>query len=563
MGFRDFSISKRIHLLTLLALAGVLTVAAVSVIVLSKQMHAAKVLKTQHLVEAAHSILAQYEAEEKAGRLSREAAQKAAVDSIKQMRYAGSEYFWIQDEQPAIVMHPIKPELDGKNVADVRDPAGKRLFVEFANTARGGAAGHVEYLWPKPGENTPVEKISYVKGFAPWRWIVGSGVYVNDVRAETFNSALQLGGQILLVAIVLAGAATAVARGVTRPMSALTSSMTKLAGGDLDADLAEGILQRRDEIGAMAGALQVFKETLIAKRAADQAVAEDARLKLERAQRVAEATRSFEQAVGGIVDVVASASSELSAAAEAMSHSAAQTNDRSAAVAAGSEQASANVQSVASAAEQLSASIHEIARQAMQSSRVSHEAEHEAGQMTSAVQGLAQMVESIGAIVRLITDIAGQTNMLALNATIEAARAGEAGRGFAVVASEVKALAEQTAKATAQISSQIAGVQEATGRTSDSIGRISATIVELNMSSTTIASAVEEQGATTKEIARNAQETSEATAEVAQNIAGVREMTASSSATAAQLVSASRALATQSSSLRQEVGDFLNAVRRV
>jgi methyl-accepting chemotaxis protein len=561
MQLSNIPITTRIHLTTLAALMSMIAVAAMAVMGLNSQMRADRISKTQHLVEAAHGLLAHYESEEKAGRLSREAAQQAAIKAVKAIRYGGDKYYWIQDENAKIIMHPTKPELDGQDASEIKDATGKRPFVEFANAVRANGAGYIDYIWSKPGMTEPVEKISYVKGFTPWHWIIGSGIYIDDVRAEVRNSVLSLGGRIVVIVLILVGVASVIARGITRPVRRLTSSMTGLAAGALDTEIDAATLNRGDEIGAMAGALQVFKDNLIAKKAADEAAAEEARQKAERAQRVEQATRAFDHTIGGIVDIVATASAQLSATAETLSSSAAQTSIQSDAVASASEEASANVQSVASAAEQLSASIREVTQHVLQSHKTSQEAAQEADQTTAAVQSLNEMAGHIGMIVGLISNIAAQTNMLALNATIEAARAGEAGKGFAVVAAEVKALAEQTAKATAEITSQITGIQESTQHTATSIGNIARTIQAINSSSSAIASAVEAQGSATQEIARNAHETSQATCEVARNITGVQEAAASSSAAASEVLSASRELARQSEALRAEVNKFLNAVR--
>jgi methyl-accepting chemotaxis protein len=381
-----------------------------------------------------------------------------------------------------------------------------------------------------------------------------------DLAQATYTYAIWVTVIALVFALVFsAGAAIWATKDLIAPINGITGAMTQVAGGDLSTNIPYA--RRTDEIGAMAGALEVFKNNLIAKRDTDAALSADAKEKQERAQRMKILTKEFELGIGAIVDMVAAASAQLSTTAEAVSASAAQTTSQSGNAAAASEEASANVHTVASAAEELSASIREITAQVQQSNTIAQAAAREAEETTASVQRLNEMASRINNIVNIINDIAGQTNLLALNATIEAARAGESGRGFAVVAAEVKALAEQTAKATAEISGQISAIQDSTAQTSGSIAIIAKTIN--NMSSTTeaIAAAVEEQGAATQEIARTASQTSYATSEVARNITGVLEAAQTSGAASSEVLAASRDLARQADALRNQVNGFLNAVR--
>jgi methyl-accepting chemotaxis protein len=366
-------------------------------------------------------------------------------------------------------------------------------------------------------------------------------------------------GIILAVMIAGAGVGLYLVRDLSRGIAAIVTPMQALGSGDLAAEVTRR--GEHTEIGVMADALQIFKEALIAKKAADEAAARDAEVKIERARRVDGITRNFEAMVGEIVETVASAATELEASANVLTVTAERSQQLAISVAAASEEASTNVQSVASASEELSSSVNEISRQVQESSRVASDAVDQAQTTNSRVGELAQAASRIGDVVELINTIAGQTNLLALNATIEAARAGEAGRGFAVVASEVKALAEQTAKATGEISQQISGIQSATEQSVGAIKEIGDTIGRMSEISSAIAAAVEEQGAATQEISRNIQQAAMGTSEVSSNITDVQRGATETGSASSQVHSAAKSLSCESNRLKLEVTKFLDAVR--
>ena len=364
-----------------------------------------------------------------------------------------------------------------------------------------------------------------------------------------------------LVALLLIGTCIFSVFSIARPMRALTVAMEKLAGGDFSAVLPG--LGRKDEVGEVAGAVEKFKivserkarEEAEAKMRQDQIAAEQRKMEM---RKLAD---GFEAAVGEIVGTVSSASTELEATATTLTSTAERAQRLTTVVAAASEEASTNVQSVASATEELSSSITEISRQVQESARVANEAVGQARTTTERVSELSKAATRIGDVVELINTIAGQTNLLALNATIEAARAGEAGRGFAVVASEVKALAEQTAKATGEIGQQISGIQTATQESVGAIKDISDTIERLSEISSTIAAAVEEQGAATQEISRNVQQAAQGTHQVSANITDVQRGAGETGSASSQVLSAAQMLSGDSNRLKLEVGKFLESVR--
>jgi methyl-accepting chemotaxis protein len=389
-----------------------------------------------------------------------------------------------------------------------------------------------------------------------------------DAKREETLSSIYTGmtrGRAVFVAVSLAIAALSLAisflisRIISRPIVEMTATLGRIAEKDYSAAIPA--LGLRDEIGRMATAVNVLKDRSIEadRLDAERRQASDAAEK--RARRLAELTHVFETGIGGIVKAVADGSTELRTNAEALATTAQQTNQQCQTVSTASEQATGNAQTVSAAAEELTSSIGEISRQVAHSAQITLKAVEDASNTNATVKGLAEAAQKIGQVVTIINEIASQTNLLALNATIEAARAGEAGKGFAVVASEVKSLANQTAKATEEIASQISAIQQVTGEAASAIGNIAGTIGEINKIATSIASAVEEQGAATQEIARNVQAAASRTQEVSSNIGGVTQAASKTGGAASVLLNAAGNLAKQSDDLRRHVDEFLAGVR--
>jgi methyl-accepting chemotaxis protein len=348
---------------------------------------------------------------------------------------------------------------------------------------------------------------------------------------------------------------------VSRPLMRLNGALGKMAGGELNIEIPGA--NRGDEVGDVAKTVIIIRQNAESKarEEAETKIRQDEVLARQRKVEMAKMADDFENAVGRIVETVSSASGELEVSAGTLTATAERAQELTIMVAAASEEASTNVQSVASAAKELSSSVNEISRQVQESARMAGDAVGQARSTTDRVSELSKAASRIGDVVELINTIAGQTNLLALNATIEAARAGEAGRGFAVVASEVKALAEQTAKATGEIGLQIAGIQSATADSVNAIKEISGTIERLSDIASTIAAAVEEQGASTQEISRNVQQAAHGTQQVSSNITDVQRGASETGSASSQVLSAAQTLSADSGRLKAEVSKFLNSVR--
>jgi methyl-accepting chemotaxis protein len=370
------------------------------------------------------------------------------------------------------------------------------------------------------------------------------------------TSYVSLGAMVLVA--VLAG--LGLYRGIGSPVSQMTAAMGRLAQNDTS--IVVPGLGRSDEVGAMAKAVEVFKQNAIERlRLAEETKSLDARAAAEKRRAMEDLARSFEQKVGGLVEHVTAAASEMEATARSMSSTAEQTNQQSGLVASAAHETAANVQSVATATEELAASASEIGMQVHQTTSAAARAVEDARRTNGSVQALATSAQKIGDVVKLISDIAGQTNLLALNATIEAARAGEAGRGFAVVAAEVKELASQTGRATGDIAAQIAQIQAATDQAVEAIAGITATIEGMHATAVNVAAAVEEQQAATQEIARNVSQAAQGTEGVTQNITDVQKAATHTGSAASQVLSAAGELARNAATLSREVSGFLAGIR--
>lgn len=404
-----------------------------------------KRVATRNAVDIAFALMADYDARVQKGEFSVQEAQKRALARIKSLRYNKTEYFWINDTHPTMMMHAMKPELDGRDLSETKDPNGKKLFVEMAKVCNEKGEGFVDYMWPKPGQDNPVPKISYVKLYSPWGWIIGSGIYIDDITAEMsqVRKKVLAGAAVLCILVMLS--ALLLARIITKPLKLGVVFANKMAEGDFT--IADLDIKSKDESGLMSIALNKTKNQL---------------------------GNLLNTAMGNVksnASQVASASEELSATVKQMADRIDEQTNKSEQVATAATEMSQTVIDIAKNASGISTSADDTLKIVQNGEEVVKQAIEEVRHISTNVIQSSEIITSLGerskqivAIVDVIKDIADQTNLLALNAAIEAARAGEQGRGFAVVADEVRKLADKTTKATSEVGAMINAIRDETSK---------------------------------------------------------------------------------------------------
>ena len=513
-GLAKLSIFKKILTIPLITLALIASGVFFYVMPLVEQrLIDEKKVATKKVVDVAFALMTEYDARAKRGEFTLQEAKKRAVERVRQLRYEEKEYFWINDLGPTMIMHPYKPELEGTNLTGFKDPNGKALFVEFVRVCREKGVGFVEYLWPKPGKNEPVPKVSYVKLFEPWGWIIGSGIYVDDVNAAVGTVRWTVVLSVLVMALLSLILAFFIGRAITRPLKEFAGRLRSISEGQCDLTRKVEITGD-DEIGELAHWVN----------------------------RMIDSQRAMVKQMDGIAGQTASSVSVLKGLAEKTVEGAQRQSGQESSIATAAEEMNQTITDIAKNAALASEAATQTLQTALEGKDMAVGAIHTINGVYSSTTELSGLigklsckVSEIGDIATVIKDIADQTNLLALNAAIEAARAGEQGRGFAVVADEVRKLAERTIRATVEITEKINAVQAESSETTRSmesasqevtrateyinrvggfLNNISEKVGNVRDQVSQIAAAVDEQSATTDEVARNVESASAISKEI-------------------------------------------------
>lgn len=538
---RNIRIGYRLALVVAIAAFGTLILSIVTLNEFFNTSYTERQLKTKHLVEASHTILGQYHNLAKSGTLSEAEAKDRALADIRELRYGNDDYFFILDHQPSLIMHPVKPELQGKNLDQSADPNGKRLFREMVDIVESEGEGFVDYLWPKPGYDAPVEKVSFVKGFTPWKMIIGTGIYIDDLREQQFAFLSRYSLIVVLLSLPLIGALVLIIISIRQPLQATLSAMENIAQGEGDLTLRLND-HGKDELGRLASLFNQF----VARTQSTIQEFKDASLQLntlsgEMSQVVAANKQSTEQEKVETQNA-ASAISEMAGSTEDIANNAQQA----------AHQTESGLGKVSKSSQDISASMSGLTLLA-----------NELDNSKQAVSELTENASKIGSILDVIRGIAEQTNLLALNAAIEAARAGEAGRGFAVVADEVRGLATRTQESTDEIQTMIQQIQNGVQGVTHSVDVAHNHSVETKQSAETaeamlaeVNHAMQEITSITSQIATATEQQASVANEISSNTCNIAELVDKGASDFDHVSDSAEAIQRLSQVLADKVGQF-------
>ncbi len=559
MKLTNLKITPKLGILVGVTLLGLCVAGLLAGYLMQREMLNARIEQTRAIVDMARNMALGLQKQVAAGQMTKEAAIAEFSKRGNTLTFDnGNGYVFAYTMDGVAVLAPVPSQI-GQNRMDI-DTGGRKLVRELRDGVAANGEIMLRYEFRKPGEEALIRKFSYAVPIPGWNMFVGTGAYLDDLDTKMKPIAAVLGLAILGIALISGSIAWMIGRSISKPLVQLGARMQDLAEGRLNGEIPG--IGRGDEIGAMAATVQIFQDNAVRIRGLEQKEAEvQARAEAERRAAMESIASDFERSVTGIVRSVSTAAAGMQTTAQSMTTTASDASARAATVSAASQRSSDNVGTVASAAEELSSSVTEISRQVARSSEIASKAVSDAERTNATVGALSTGAEKIGEVVKLIHSIAAQTNLLALNATIEAARAGDSGRGFAVVASEVKALANQTAKATEEISSQVAAMQASTSEAVASIGGITETISQMSEITVSISTAVEQQGGATREIARNIQSVAAGSNEISTHIGGVTTAAEATGKAASDVLTNARELDNQSGMLRSAVDEFLVKVR--